>query len=100
MSEPVGFSPQSFGQIVEVALEHGFEPPLYLTAVAANGHMMHVKFESFVGRGGLEASLLATHGDFFMSPINIMIIDTNGGAAYTVFDVKGETPRFMFNGGM
>ncbi len=31
MSEPVGFSLQSFGQIVEVVLEHGFEAPLYLT---------------------------------------------------------------------
>ncbi len=100
MSEPVGFSPQSFGQIVEVALEHGFEPPLYLTAVAANGHMMHVKFESFVGRGGLEASLLATHGDSFTLPINIMIIDTNGEAATVVLDAERRAPRFMFNGDM
>ncbi len=100
MSEPVGFSPQSFARILEVVLEHGFEPPLYLTAVAANGHMMHVMFESFVGRGGLEASLLTTHGDSFMLPINIMITDTNGEAAHAVFDVEGQAPRFMFNGDM
>ena len=100
MSEPFGFSPQSFGQIVEVVLEHGFEAPLYLTAVAANGHMMHVKFESFVGRGGLEASLLATHGDSFTLPINIMIIDTNGEVANAMIGGEGQAPRFMFNGDM
>ncbi len=100
MSEPVGFSPQSFAQILEVVLEHGFEPPLYLTAVAANGHMMHIKLESFVGRGGLGASLLATHGDSFTLPINIMIIDTNGEVANAVFGVEGQAPRFMFNGDM
>ncbi len=100
MSEPVDFSPQSFAQILEVVLEHGFEPPLYLTAVAANGHMMHVKLESFVGRGSLKASLLATHGDFFMPPINIMITDTNGEVANAMLGVKGQAPRFMFNGDM
>ncbi len=100
MSEPVGFSPQSFAQILEVVLEHGFEPPLYLTAVAANGHMMHVKFESFVGRDGLEASLLVSHGDFFTLPINIMIIDTNGEVANAMIGGEGQAPRFMFNGDM
>ncbi len=100
MSKPFGFSPQSFGRILEVVLEHGFEPPLYLTAVAANGHMMHVKFESFVGRGDLEASLLATHGDSFTLPINIIIIDTNGEVATVVLDAERQAPRFMFNGDM
>ncbi len=100
MSEPFGFYPQSFARILEVVLEHGFEPPLYLTAVAANGHMMHVKFEWFVGRGGLEASLLATHGESFTLPINIMIIDTNGAVANAMIGGEGQAPRFMFNGGM
>ena len=101
MSKPFDLSRQFITQILEVVLEHGFEPPLYVTVVATNGHMMYIKFEPFVERDGLEASLLATHGeDFFPLAINIMVTDANGKAVHVVVDSKWEAPRFMFNGGM
>ena len=82
--------------IEELITEQGFEVPLYLASIAANGSIVALHYrwtDPAHPEQGLDADLIADHavGPGFQFPINIVFVDATGeGAARLVVSQKGS----------
>ncbi len=80
--------------IEELTTERGFEIPLYVAAIAANGSAMILHYrwtDAAHPEEGLDADLVADHSaePGFQFPINLMFVDATGErAARMVFNQK------------
>ncbi len=90
------------GDILGMAIKHGFEPPLYMVAVSIDGSVVFFQFSVDVveGRPVVMVDVLTSHisGDG-PCPINIILTDVNGKAGRILIEEK-QTPRpqYFFNG--
>jgi hypothetical protein len=66
--------------LLENCLDNGFEPPLYLIAIGANGSIIVARYT--MENDGLKAIVLTEHveSDGFHEPMNFVIVDTRGQA--------------------
>ncbi len=82
--------------IEELITELGFEVPLYLASLAANGSIVALHYrwtDPAQPEEGLDADLVADHtvGPGFQFPINMIFVDATGErAARTVVSQKGS----------
>ncbi len=82
--------------IEELITEQGFEVPLYLASIAADGSIVALHYrwtDPTQPEEGLDADLVADHtvGPGFQFPINIIFVDATGErAARMVVSQKGN----------
>ncbi len=82
--------------IEKLITEQGFEVPLYLASIAANGSIVALHYrwtDPTQPEEGLDADLVADHtvGPGFQVPINMIFVDATGErAAGTVVSQKGS----------
>ncbi len=82
--------------IEELITEQGFEVPLYLASIAANGSIVALHYrwtDPTQPEEGLDADLVADHtvGPGFQFPINMIFVDATGErAARMVVSQKGS----------
>src|SRR5262245_54039477 len=84
-------------QFLEAALDEGFELPLYLAVVSANGSLIFARYSSSDTRSeGYEPQILAQHNDQlgFNCPINAMLTDAKRQAARMLIEGPGEPEYF------
>ena len=74
---------------LNIAIEKGFESPLYMVAVAVNGSMLYVRYVS----PGLDPEVLSEfyQDESFRLPVNIMLLDSRGRAARILIE-KDQKP--------
>ncbi len=89
---PGQVDPQLFDTLVDMLLEHGFEPPFYFAAIAINGSMILGSYKPIEGSDDLDCEFIAWHcpDGSFTAPLNIMFVDRNGEAARAVLHPSGE----------
>ena len=79
---------------IESLLEEGWEPPIVLVSVAANGRTMVARY--VIGNDGIEAELLAASpndGAAPALPINLFFVSSRGDAARVVLETPGLEPN-------
>src|SRR5262249_48632608 len=94
---PMNALGEATGQFLEAALNEGFELPLYLAAVSANGSLIYVRYSSSdIKSEGYEPQLLAQHnnGLGFNYPITAMLTEAKGKAARMLIEGPGELEFF------
>jgi hypothetical protein len=86
--------PKQLAEILQACLGRGFQLPLYLCAIGANGAVLVVSYTPHEDQEGLETKVLAEHypAAGFLVPINMMVSDAAGEATRVV--IRGDRWSF------
>jgi hypothetical protein len=81
---------EALAELLTVVIGSGAGLPVLAVAVAQNGSMMYVEYDTD-GTGGVICTPLADHieSDTFQPPINMMFVDAEGEAYRAVIDNEG-----------
>jgi hypothetical protein len=86
----------SIGELLQECLEkRGFQLPLHVAAVSANGTAMIARYTE--GHTALDVTILAEHVEDpgYALPINMMFCDTVGNAARALIDKPNIKPQLL-----
>jgi hypothetical protein len=71
------------GQALEQCLAMGYQPPLFVAAIASNGYMFYLGYDRSKKGHGLDATTLAEYisDEGVKLPVNIFVVDSKGEAS-------------------
>src|SRR5437867_1025756 len=85
--------------ILQKAIDGGFEAPIHVASVGANGSFVFTRYMEGIDHEGLDAEIIASNVEegLFTFPINLMVVDKDGKAGGATIAGPDAAPVFHRN---